>query len=219
MAKSVLLKAQPRTQLGRNRVKALRAQGSIPAVLYGDKQLQSLEVKAVDLIKALSGSSSEHVLVDLEVEGAKHLALIQDIQHDPLKDKLLHVDFHKINADEKLHSEVPLVEVGEPEGVRTGGGLLEHMLRMLKIECLPKDLPDSIQVDVSALKIGDSIHVGEIKLPEGVVALNPADVVAFAVHAPVVVEETPAAAATTAAAAPEVITAKKPEEEKKAEKK
>lgn len=218
MAKSVLLKAQPRTQLGRNRVKALRKQGSIPAVLYGDKQLQSLEIKAVDLIKALQGSSSEHLLVDLEVEGAKHLALIQDVQHDPLKDTLLHVDFHKINANEKLHSEVPLVEVGEPEGVRSGGGLLEHMLRLLKIECLPKDLPDVIQVDVSALKIGDAIHVGEIKLPEGVEALNPPDVVAFAVHAPVVVEEAPAAAAGTAAQ-PEVITAKKPEEEKKSEKK
>jgi len=216
MAKSVLLKAQPRTQLGRNRVKVLRAQGSIPAVLYGDKQLQSLAVKAVDLIKALSGSSSEHLLVDLEVDGTKHLALIQDIQTDPLKDKLLHVDFHKINANEKLHSEVPLVEVGEPEGVKSGGGLLEHMLRTLRIECLPKDLPDSIQVDVSALKIGDSILVGDIKLPDGVEALNPADVVAFAVHAPTVVEE-PAAAA--AVAAPEVITAKKPDEEKKAEKK
>jgi large subunit ribosomal protein L25 len=162
----------------------------------------------------LSHASGENILVELEIAGEKanRTALIQEIQHSPLGGAILHIDFHAVSMDEKIHADVPLEAVGMANGVKNFGGLLEQALRSLPIECLPRDLPDRITVDVSALNIGDSIHVRDIPLPSGVAAKTQPDLTAFSVLAPAV-EEEPVAAVEGAATGPEVITEKKVEGE------
>ena len=107
-------------------------------------------------------------------DGKNRLALVQEVQHSPVGGDVLHIDFHAVSMDEKIEAEVPLEPIGIANGVKNFGGLLEQNVRALAIECLPKDLPDKITVDVSALNIGDSIHVRDIALPEGVRTKIPA---------------------------------------------
>lgn len=214
MAKQVKLKVEPRASTGRSAVRKLKARGVIPAVIYGSKEkAQPLQVAARDIRAMLSHASGENILVELEIagEGSNRTALVQEIQHSPLGGDILHVDFHAVRMDEKIHAEVPLEPVGVPEGVKTFGGLLDQSLRSLPIECLPGDLPDRITADVSALNIGDAIHVRDIPLPSGVTAKAHLDLTVFSVLAPVI-EEAPVAAAAEAAVQPEVITEKKKEE-------
>jgi large subunit ribosomal protein L25 len=215
MAKQVKLKVEPRTATGRSAARRLKARGIVPAVVYGGKEKsQPLQVSARDINAMLSHASGENILVELEIAGQKatRTALLQEVQHSPVGGDVLHVDFHAISMDEKIQADVPLEPLGVPNGVKNFGGLLEQNLRALAIECLPRDLPDRITVDVSALNIGDSIHVRDIKLPAGVTAKVQAELTAFSVMAPVI-EEEPVAAEAEAAAGPEVITAKKEEGE------
>jgi large subunit ribosomal protein L25 len=218
MAKEVKLKAEPRSATGRSAARRLKAQGIIPAVIYGAKvKPQPLQVSARDINAMLSHASGENILVELEIAGEKsnRTALVQEIQHSPLGGNVLHVDFHAVSMDETIHAEVPLESVGVPNGVKNFGGLLEQSLRALAVECLPRDLPDKITVDVSNLNIGDSIHVRDIPLPKGVTAKVQPELTAFSVLAPAV-EEEPVVAATeaeAAAAGPEVIKEKKVEGE------
>jgi large subunit ribosomal protein L25 len=217
MAKQVKLKAEPRNATGRAAVRKLKARGIVPAVVYGGKEKsQPLQVSARDINAMLSHASGENILVELEIAGSKgtKTALLQEVQHSPVGRDILHVDFHAISMDEKIEASVPLEPLGISIGVKNAGGLLEQNIRSLTIECFPKDLPDKITVDVSALNIGDSIHVRDIKLPAGVVAKVNVDLTAFSVMAPTAEEEpvTPEAEAA-AAAGPEVITAKKEEGE------
>jgi large subunit ribosomal protein L25 len=218
MAKQVKLKAEPRSATGRSAARRLKARGIVPAVVYGGKEKsQPLQVSARDINAMLSHASGENILVELEIAGEKatRTALLQEVQHSPVGGDVLHVDFHAISMDEKIQADVPLEPLGVPTGVKNFGGLLEQNLRVLAIECLPRDLPDKIIVDVSALNIGDSIHVRDIKLPSGVTAKVQPDLTAFSVMAPVI-EEEPVAAEAEAAAGPEVITAKKEEGEEAA---
>jgi large subunit ribosomal protein L25 len=216
MAKQVKLKAEPRTNVGRSAVHKLKARGFIPAVIYGGKDKpQPLQVAARDVNAMMSHASGENVLVELEIAGEKsnRTALVQEVQHSPVGGEIRHLDFHAISMDQTIQAEVPLEPIGTANGVKNFGGLLEQSLRALAIECLPRDLPDRITVDVSALNIGDSVHVRDIQLPSGVTAKVPLDLTAFSVLAPVVEEEPVVAAAEAAAAGPEVITEKKEEGE------
>lgn len=229
MAKQVQLKAQARTAAGKSHVKKLRGAGTIPAVIYGaHHQPQNLAVAAVDLQQVLHRATGENVLVDLQVdEGGQtvnRLALIQEVQHHPVTDAVLHVDFHEVLATEKLRTSVPVRAVGEAAGVKTGGGILEYVMRDLRVECLPRDLPDVIEVNVEKLEIGQSIHVGEVAVPAGVTLLDDKQQPVFLVVAPITEEEEAALGQPAEAAEPEVIGAKKeegeaaaPEGEKKAE--
>jgi large subunit ribosomal protein L25 len=217
MAKQVKLKAEPRNGTGRLAARKLKARGIVPAVIYGGKQKsQALQVSERDINAMLSHASGENILVELEIAGEKtsRTALLQEVQHSPVRGDVVHVDFHAISMDEKIEASVPLEAFGIATGVKNFGGLLEQNLRTLTIECLPRDLPDKITVDVSTLNIGDAIHVRDIKMPSGVVVKVQADLTAFSVVAPVAEEEpvTPEAEAA-AAAGPEVITAKKEEGE------
>lgn len=217
MAKQVKLKAEPRNATGRTAARKLKARGIVPAVIYGGKQKsQALQVLERDINAMLSHASGENILVELEIAGEKagRTALLQEVQHSPVRGDVVHVDFHAISMDEKIEASVPLEPFGVATGVKNFGGLLEQNLRTLTIECLPRDLPDKVTVDVSALNIGDTIHVRDIKLPEGVVMKVHLDLTAFSVVAPLAEEEpvTPEAEAA-AAAGPEVITAKKEEGE------
>ncbi|CAB4243448.1 50S ribosomal protein L25 [Methylacidimicrobium sp. AP8] len=209
MARTISLKARERSAVGRHRVRRLRAEGKIPAVLYGRKGHMALEIHAVDLLAALHGRKTEKVLIDLKVEGEEgeqqKLAFLQAIQEHPLTDRILHVDLHELSTDEKIHTEVELHPVGEPVGVRTGGGLLQTPIRHLRISCLPHDLPESISVNVEALDVGQSIHVGDITPPAGVEFLNPKDQVLFTVTAP----QTEEAAATQETKEPELVRERK----------
>src|SRR6059036_1280477 len=216
MAKQVKLKAEPRTNVGRSGGNKLRARGIIPAVIYGGKvKPQPLQVTARDINAMMSHASGENVLVDLEIAGEKanRAALIQEVQHSPVGGEIVHVDFHAISMDETIQAEVPLEPTGTANGVKNFGGLLEQSLRALTIECLPRDLPDRITVDISQLNIGDSIHVRDIQFPPGVTPRVQPDLTAFSLLAPVVEEEPVVAEAEAAAAGPEVITEKKEEGE------
>jgi len=215
MAKQVKLKAEPRMEVGRSAVRKLKARGIIPAVIYGAKDKpQPLQLAARDINAMMSHASGENFLVELEIAGEKsnRTALVQEVQHSPVGGEIRHVDFHAISMDETIQAEVPLEPVGTANGVKNFGGLLEQSLRALTLECLPRDLPDRITVDISQLNIGASIHVRDIQLPSGVTAKVPADLTAFSVLAPVV-EEVPVVAEAEAAAGPEVITEKKAEGE------
>ena len=219
----VALKANYRKTTRRGEVKKLRATGVVPGVVYGahTKPL-SVEVAGKDLEKVLHSSTSENVLVELDLAGAaadKRLAMVQDVQHDHLTGKVLHVDFHELKSDEKFTANVPVHPVGEPLGVKNSGGVLEYAMRYLQVRCLPKDLPEQITVDVSHLEIGQAIHVGEMTLPAGIEAIYRKDLPVFIVVAPQVEEEA-VAPVEGAATEPEVITAKKVEgEEGEAEEK
>src|ERR1043165_4735263 len=213
MAKQVKLTAERRTATGRSAVRKLKAAGSIPAVIYGAKDKpETLQVSKRDINAMLSHASGENILVELEIGGKNRLALVQEVQHAPIGGGILHIDFHAVSMDEVIEADVPIEPVGVANGVKNMGGLLEQNLRSLAIECLPRDLPDVIKVDVSALNIGDSIHVREIQLPAGVTTRIQQELTAFSVLAPTV-EEEPVAATAEAAAGPEVITAKKEEPE------
>ena len=196
--KSVALKAYPRSQIQRAEVTKLRAAGRVPATIYGRQtQPQNLEVISKEFCDLLNHSVSENVLLDLTVENdarSKRLALVSEIQHHPIDGKVLHVDFHEVSETEKVTVSVPLETTGESAGVKNGGGVLEHIVFKLKVRALPKDLPEQILVDVSHLEIGKSIHLGEIKAPEGVEILGDKQSTVIAVAAPRAEEEV---AATT----------------------
>jgi large subunit ribosomal protein L25 len=220
MAKQVKLAAQIRPETGRSAVKKIKNLGFVPAVIYShDTAPVSLKVGERDINTVLSHAVGEHLLVDLEIAGgANRLALIQEVQHHPVTQKVLHVDFHGVSTNEAIESSIPIEAVGDSVGVK-GGGILEQLLRSLTISCLPQDLPESISVDVSTLAIGDSLHIKDIKLPAGVTAVDDADKTIFLVAEPTVIAEPVAPAAAEAAAGPEVIKEKKPAAAEEKEKK
>ncbi|HEX3797479.1 MAG TPA: 50S ribosomal protein L25 [Verrucomicrobiae bacterium] len=213
--KSVLLNAFPRTQARRGGSKKLRDTGRIPAVIYGRQQKpQNLEVTSKELDDLIHHSASENLLVDLAVKDdarPKRLALVQEVQHHALSGKVLHVDFHEVAENEKVSIMVPVETVGEATGVKNGGGILEHVLFKIRARALPKDLPEVIHVDVSALEIGQAIHIGDIKAPEGVEILGDKHISVIAVAAPVTeaAETAAAEAGATGSAEVEMIKEKK----------
>jgi len=216
MAKQVKLAVERRDAIGRAAVRKLKARGVVPAVVYGGKEKpEPLQVLRRDVSVMLSHASGENILVELEIAGenATRTALVQEVQHSPVGGDVLHIDFHAVSMDEKIEADVPLEPVGTANGVKNFGGLLEQSLRALTVSCLPRDLPDKITVDVSNLNIGDSIHVRDIKLPNGVAAKVQAELTVFSVLAPIVEEEPVVPEAEAAAAGPEVIKEKKEEGE------
>jgi large subunit ribosomal protein L25 len=215
--KSVPLNAFPRSLGRRAGAKKLRESGRIPAVIYGGKDKpQSVEVNAREMGDLIHHSASENLLVDLAVKDdakAKRLALVQEVQHHPLSGKVLHVDFHEVSETEKVTIMVPVETVGEAAGVKNSGGVLEHVLFKLKVRALPKDLPEQINIDVSALELNKTIHIGEIQAPQGVEILGGKNVPVVSVAAPRAEEEAAPAEGAAAAADVEMIKEKKEEGE------
>jgi large subunit ribosomal protein L25 len=214
MAKQVTLSAQVRPHVGRSAVNKLKKQGIVPATIYGGReQPVNLQIAGRDIQTLLNHAVGENILVELEIDDdgrkSSRLALIQEVQHHPVRGQVLHVDFHSVKSDEAITAEIPVEPAGEPHGVKNFGGLLEQSVRSLEVECLPRDLPELITVDVSALNIGDSIHVKDIALPSGVTVKDDPELTVFIVAAPTVAEEPVAAA--EAVTTPEVIKEKKEE--------
>src|SRR2546423_844337 len=201
--KTVPLTAYPRTLARRGGVKKLRANGRVPAIIYGRQtEPKTLEINRIEFQDLIHQSASENLLLDLAVpedSKPKRLVLVKEIQHHPLSGAVLHVDLHEVAEDEKVTVMVPVETAGEAVGVKTDGGVLEHVLFKIKVRALPKDLPEVIEVDVSHLVIGQSIHLGDIKAPPGVEILGDKAVSVIAVAAPIT--EAQEAAATEAAAA------------------
>ncbi len=216
----VILKADVREETGKRVAKDLRNKGIVPANVYrSGKAATSLTVINKELENTLRTKAGENVLITLKISGATgskdRTVLIKEIQRHPVRDNILHVDFNEISLTEVLKVNVPIVARGEPVGVKIDGGLLEHVLRELSVECLPTDIPAKIDVEVSALKIGEHILVKDIKVPAGVKVLNDPELIALIVKAPKV--EAPKEDEAAGGEEPELIRKKKEEVEKEGE--
>jgi len=204
------LTATLREQTGKGPARRARAKGMIPANLYGQGSAAvNLSVDPLLLGKAIATAGGMNVLFNLKIEGRETVpVMVKEYQAHVLSRRFLHVDFLKVDLTKKITVQVPIHLVGKAPGVKEGG-ILEHMTRMVKVICLPTKIPEFIDVDVSALDIGDNIHAHDLKLPEGVEVPAGADFTIAAVVAPA--EEKEATPATDVVQ-PEVIGEKKPEE-------
>jgi large subunit ribosomal protein L25 len=214
--KEVLLQAKSRAKKGTRQVKKLRKEGIIPAVVYGpEEDSVPLELDEKSFLKVLREGVSESVIITLKIDNdssKEKKVLIREIQHDPVWDRILHVDFQHISMAKEITVTVPIHLVGIAVGV-TDGGILQPSIRELEVECLPGDIPERVEVDVTALKIGDAIHVKDIRL-EKVVILTDAEGSVVSVVPPSVYKEPEVKVAEEAAAEPEVVGEEKPEEGK-----
>lgn len=178
MAQKTSLKAAPRARTGSGRLNQMRREGWLPSVIYGrGVQNRNLKVDAKSFTELLAHSSSDNILINLEIEGeGTSLAFLQAIQHDPLSGAAVHADFLAIDEKTEITAHIPAHLNGEAPGVKAGG-VVEQYVHALEITCLPDDLPDTIELDISALQLGDSLHVGDITYPKGVRPTHAADVV------------------------------------------
>lgn len=213
----IILKVETREGSGKRSAKDLRNKKLIPAVVYkGGKDAFKLQLAAADLAAVLHTKAGENVIVTLKVAGGDSKAkdktvVIKEIQREPIKNQILHIDFNEISLTETLKVNVPLAAHGEPEGKKEGG-TLEHVMWELQVECLPTDIPEKIEIDVSKLKIGEAVYVKNIVVPAGVKVLADPELIVMIVKPPKVEapKEEVGAEATTE---PELIRKKKEVEE------
>jgi len=210
-----VLKAEIREGVGKEKAKKLRAKGMIPAVFYGPRsQTLPLVIDSKELSIALQTEAGENVLIDLDIRKGDQLdrkvVMMKDIQIDPLQRVTLHTDFYEVTMDEMVTVEIPVHLVGKPEGTKVGG-ILDQVRRVIQIQCFPGDIPKSIDIDVSPLKIGDSIHVQDIQVEKAKIISDTNFTIATVVP-PVVEEKVVEAVAPEAVEGAEV---KEKEEEEK----
>jgi large subunit ribosomal protein L25 len=182
------LEAEQREKSGKGVARALRRAGRIPAILYGDGKSSLLSVSPGDLVRILKSESGENALINLKIQGGKAVeaktAILRDFQKDPITGTILHADLFEINMNKAIRVRVPILVTGEQsEGVKEGG-VLQHNLREVEIECLPSMIPDHLNVDAKHLKIGESIHVRDLQVQEGVRVLEDRDLAIVSVAAP-----------------------------------
>ncbi len=220
----VILEVQSREETGKNKVNVLRKQGLIPAVVYGEgKKAAAIKIDKKIFIHLLHSQQSENIIVKLRVqsEDKKHkdsTVIIKEMQLDPTTDDILHVDFNQISLTKEIIVKVPIHAKGEPVGVKQDEGSLEHNIWEIEVECLPTQIPENIDVDVSELNIGDAIHVRDLTIPEGVKVKTEEDAVVLSVIPPRKVEEVaPEGEEEAAPEEPEAIKEKKPEAENDAQ--
>jgi large subunit ribosomal protein L25 len=186
-----VLKATARDGRGKGAARRLRAEGLVPGVLYGHGlEPISISMSSQDLLHFFHATHGAAMVVDLEVDGKKHLAIPREIQRDHLHGRYVHIDFLEVRRDEKVKMSVEIHETGEAPGVKTGG-VIEHHLREVEIETLPGDVPEQITADVSGLELGDMLRLGDIVPPSGVTFLTD-------LTTPVISVVTPAALRTEA---------------------
>lgn len=207
------LSASTRQNTGKGAARSLRQSGKIPGIIYGHaREPQALEIPSRELEKLLEHIVAESTVIDLSFDGKSTRTLIREIQRHPFKKQILHVDFQELVAGEKVTVDIPIVLAGTPEGVRLSGGVLDQTLRELTIKVDPANIPNHIDVDVSALQIGASLHVRDIQIPDGVEVMDDEDATICVIAAPRAAIEAAAPAEGEGTAEPEVIRAKKPEE-------
>lgn len=178
MAKKTSLKAAPRARSGSGRLKQMRREGWLPSVIYGrGVEAHNLKVDAKTFSELLAHSSSENILINLDVEGeGTRLAFLQSVQHDPLSGHALHADFLAIDEKTEITAHIPAHLNGEPAGVKAGG-ILEQYVHAIEITCLPNDLPETLEFDVAHLGEGDSLHIADVTFPTGVTPTHAGEVV------------------------------------------
>jgi large subunit ribosomal protein L25 len=182
------LQAEPRSETGKGPARRLRAAGRVPATLYGHGvEPTSIHVSAQDLLHVFHATGGASVLVDLKIDGAEHLTIAREIQRDLMHNRFIHVDFLAVARDEKITVDIELHEVGESAGQRAGG-VVEHHLREIEVECLPADVPERIEFNISSLRIGESVRVGDLTPPSGVTFLTDPDTMVLAVVEPAVMD-------------------------------
>lgn len=174
MASQLKLAAESRSTTGKGAARSLRQRGKVPAVIYGHgREPESLSLDAAELGKLLQTATAASVLEVTVGSGAPVQALIREVQRNPVRQQeIVHLDLYEIHADETITVSVPVHLVGVADGVRNFGGVLDHVMRELEIECLPRDLPEHIEVDVTELGIGDSVHVRDISVPGAEILLD-----------------------------------------------
>lgn len=211
------LSATPRTDTGTGVARKLRQGGQVPGVIYGhSREPQSLAINTRDLERLLTQVNAASTVIELSVGGSVSRTLIREIQRHPFKRQILHIDFQELVAGEKVTVSVPLRFTGTAEGVRNAGGILEEVMHQLHVRVDPSAIPDHIDVDVTDVAIGHSLHVSDIVLPEGLTVLDDEDATICVVAAPKHVEPTPVegvAVVPEAAPEPELIRKPKAEEE------
>lgn len=164
MTTTTAISAELRTERGKGAARQLRMQGRIPAVIYGrGREAESLSISLTEFERNMIGSSSA-TIVDLSIEGKTFQTLVREVQKHPFRPGVLHVDFLEIQKGVKVTVSIPIRLEGIPEGVRTAGGVLDQSLREIEIEVLPKDIPSSIDLDVTELVVGQSLHVSDIEV-------------------------------------------------------
>ena len=189
MAENALV-AELRDATGKGVARKLRAAGRIPAVLYGKgAESKAISVDPSALQRLLqSGGAGMNTLIELSVDGTTRTVLVKEFQRDPVRGHPLHTDFYLVNLDKKVEVSVPIRLLGRPQGVELGG-ILDHPLREIELECFPRAIPESVDVDVSELDVGQSIHVRDLELPEGASVRTDGNLAVASVVAPAVVEE------------------------------
>jgi large subunit ribosomal protein L25 len=214
MAQQANLQAATRTHTGKGAARALRREGKVPGVIYGHgRAAEALTIENSALSRMLSGVSASTAIFDISVDSrAPVKALIREMQRDPLRPaQILHLDLYEVRADEAITLEVPVHLVGIPDGVRNFGGVLDHVLRELEIEVLPANIPERVELDVTALAIGHSVFVRDVTIPNAQI-LNDPDTPIATVVAPRT-EEAPAVVEEPVSTEPELIRKPKPEAE------
>jgi large subunit ribosomal protein L25 len=218
----IAMPAEKRAGLGKGGARKARASGRIPGILYGHGETPvPLNVVERTFQLALQNHKGGNAIVNLAIDGTEYTALIRDVQYDPITHGVLHLDFQHISLTEMVEVEVTLHLIGIPTGVKDGGGILETITRSVEVRCLPTAIPASIDVDVSHLNVGDSVHVRELTVTDVQILSDPESTIATVV-APTVIEEKPVeevVAPAAGAAEPEVVAAKGKKEEEAAEEK
>lgn len=210
----LFLDAEIREEIGKGKTKGLRDKGFIPAVIYADgKDALALKLSHRQLVQLVHQHRIEGVIINLNIkDDKKHKSrpcLIKEIQHDPVHGEIVHVDFNQISLTKEIKVNIPITAKGEAVGVKLEGGSLEHVLWEIEVECLPVNIPKGIEVDVSLLKLGESIHVGDIVVPSGVKILNDPGAIVISVAAPMKEEVPVEAVEGEEKQEPEVIKEKK----------
>lgn len=205
------LSASVRAETGKGAARKIRQAGSIPAVIYGHgREPQSLMLNARDTDKLLKTIAISSTVIELGIDGKTARTLIREVQRHPFKRTITHIDFQELVAGETVSVQIPIVYVGVPEGVRLEGGLLDQIMHQLHVEVDPASIPNHIDVDVSALKVGKSLHVSDLVLAAGIKVLDEPGTTVCIVQVPKVAVE----AVVDGAAEPEVIRAKPKADEK-----
>ncbi|MFN8581451.1 MAG: 50S ribosomal protein L25/general stress protein Ctc [Gemmatimonadaceae bacterium] len=208
------LNASSRAGSGKGASRKLRAAGNVPGVIYGHARAPlPLSLNAREFSRLLEHISAENTVIELTIDGVMSRTLIREIQRDPLRRTPIHVDFQELVAGEKVTVRIPIVLTGTSVGVRQSGGILNQVLNELVCRVDPMNIPSRIEFDITELNIGRSVHVSELKVPDGVEVMEDGDGTVCVVAAPKEEKEPVAAEAVEATAEPELIRKAKPEEE------
>jgi large subunit ribosomal protein L25 len=197
---TIEVNAVSRSVQGTGASRRLRRAGKVPAIVYGaSEKAQVVELDHKAILLQLRHEAFHSSILQMNIDGKKENVLLRDVQMHPWKHEVLHIDFQRVDAKQKIHMRVPLHFINEEiaPGVKLGGGVVNHIMTELEVSCLPGDLPEYLEVDLAALELGDSVHLSEVKLPSGVESVQLGrgdDSVVVSVQVPRVVSETEEAA-------------------------